>query len=204
MKPRTLRHPGRWIWLLLLVPAAIGLVRLRLDVEVFDLLPADLKVVQGLKLYQKHFTNARQLLLTVKASDGDQAENAARAISETLRQHSNLVASVTWEPPWLEHPEQAAELLAYLWFNQPPGVFAELTNKFTPVQLAASLNDTRVQLTTSLSPEEIARLSYDPFGLTRLPESTASAAPSFAQGQQLFKSPDGLFRLIFVQAAREL
>src|SRR5437879_6419743 len=111
--PPVLRHPGRWIWLLLVIPAALGLMRLRFDAEVFDLLPGDLAVVQGLKLYQEHFANARELIITLKAQDPQQAENAARKIGENLRQQTNLTASVTWEPPWLEHPEQAAELLAY-------------------------------------------------------------------------------------------
>ena len=52
----SLRHPGRWFWLLLLVPVVAGLIRLRFDVEIFDLLPSSLPAVEGLKLYQEHFT----------------------------------------------------------------------------------------------------------------------------------------------------
>ncbi|HZQ48446.1 MAG TPA: MMPL family transporter, partial [Verrucomicrobiae bacterium] len=199
-----LRHPGRWFWLLLLVPVVIGLLRLRFDVEVFDLLPRDLPVVEGLKLYQQYFANARELMITVQAAEAGQAENAARNIALRLRQQTNLVATAIWEPPWQEHPEQAAELIAYLWFNQPPSVFGQLTNRLAPSQLAATLAETREQLSTSLSPQEIARLSYDPFGLTILPESAAGAAPAFGQGQGAFSSPDGTFRIIFVQAGREL
>ena len=204
MKPASLKHPGRWIWLVLLVPVALGLARLHFDVEVFDLLPTNLPAVEGLKLYQQHFANARQLIITLKTPEAEQTERAARSIAGRLSEKTNLVAGVSWEPPWLEHPEQAAELMAYLWFNQPPQVFRELTNRLAPNKLAASLAATREQLATSLSPEEIARLSYDPFSLTRLPESAAGAAPSFAQGQGLFSSPDGKFRIIFVQAHNEL
>src|SRR6185369_6101405 len=63
----SLKHPGRWLWLLLLVPVALGLTRLRFDVEVFDLLPPSLPAVEGLKLYQEHFANARELIITVQA-----------------------------------------------------------------------------------------------------------------------------------------
>ena len=118
-----LKHPGRWVWLFLLVPAIIGLTRLRFDVEVFDLLPSDLPVVEGLQEYQKHFANARELLLTVQSPAAETSENAAHAIADALRADSNLVAHVTWEPPWLEHPDQAGELMGYLWFNQPPALF---------------------------------------------------------------------------------
>src|SRR5215471_7834327 len=190
----SMAHPGRWLWLLLLVPVLIGLTRLRFDVEVFDLLPPDLPAVQGLKLYQEHFGNARELILTLTATNSDEAESAARSLANRLRLATNLVEEVTWEPPWLEHPEQAAELIAYLWFNQPPAVFRELTNRLAHDKLLSTLESSREQLATSMSPQEIGRLSYDPFGLTSLPENTAKAAPGFGQGQELFSSPEGLFR----------
>lgn len=203
-KSPALMHPGRWLWLILLVPVAIGLARLRFDVEVFDLLPNNLPAVEGLKLYQNHFANARELLLTIQAPDAEQAESAARGISERLREAGNLVDTVTWEPPWLEHPEQAAELIAYLWLNQPPADFAELANRLAPNRLISTLAESREELATSMSPQEIGRLSYDPYGLTRLPEKTAAAAPAFGQGQEFFSSPDGTFRIIFVKAKEEL
>lgn len=204
MNPPVLRHPGRWLWLLLFVPIALGLGRLELDVEVFDLLPNSLRPVEGLKLYQQYFANARELIITVNAPTAEQAENAARKIAEQLRPQTNLVATVTWEPPWMEHPEQAAELLAYLWLNQPPAVFGELTNRLAPERLGAVLASAREELATSLSPQEIARLSYDPLGLTRLPESAARVAPGFAEGQEMFSSSNGTFRILFVQASHDL
>ena len=202
--PPILRHPGRWFWLLLLIPAVAGLSRLHFDAEVFDLLPTDLSVVQGLKLYQEHFANARELIITLKATDAQQGEDAARKIGESLRHQTNLTAAVTWEPPWLEHPEQAAELVAYLWFNQPSNRFRELTNRLAPERLDALLTSVREELATSMSPQEIGRMSYDPFGLTRLPESAMAAAPSFGEGQESFSSKDGTFRILFVKANQDL
>src|SRR5262245_10698342 len=106
MSGSGLRHPGRWLWLLVLVPAAFGLARLRFDVEVFYLLP-DLPAVEGLKLYQQHFANARELIITIESLEAEQTENTARAIAERLRKETNLVSTVTWEAPWLEDPAQA-------------------------------------------------------------------------------------------------
>src|SRR5439155_1920798 len=200
----VLKHPGRWVWLLLLAPVALGLARLRFDVEVFDLLPRNLPAVEGLRIYQQYFANARELIVTLQAADAAQAETAARSIAERLRQQTNLVAAVVWEPPWLEHPDQAAELIGYLWFNQPPEVFGDLTNRLARGSLGATLAAAREELATSLSPQEVARLSYDPFGLTRLPESATGAAPGFGQEQEMFSSADGQFRLLFVQAGAEL
>src|SRR5262245_49348175 len=110
----------RWLWFLILIPVIAGVIRLRFDVEVRDLLPPHLPAFQGLKLYQQHFANARELIITVKAADPDQAEAAARTIAEQLRRQTYLVSGAFWQPPWLEHPAQSAELLAYLWLNQSP------------------------------------------------------------------------------------
>ncbi len=189
-----------WLWLLLIVPVAAGLVRLRFDVDVLDLLPENVQAVQGLKLYQKYFANAQELLITVQTDSPERSENVAREIAEALRAQTNLVAQATWQPPWLEHPDQAAELLAYIWLNQPPEVFSELTNRLSIVNASAALSTAREQLATSLSPDQIARLSYDPFGLTQLPGNAAAAAPRFGQGQEMFASEDGTFRVVFVQA----
>src|SRR5476649_651601 len=118
--------PMKWFrpwWLLLLIPIALGLARLHFDVEVLDLLPANVPAVQGLKIYQQHFANARELIVTVKAQNPESAETAARSIAEKLREETNLVSSTTWQQPWLEHPDQTAELIAYLWLNQPPEIF---------------------------------------------------------------------------------
>lgn len=196
----VLKHPGRWIWLPLLVPIAIGLARLRFDAEVFDLLPTNLPVVKGLELYQDNFANARQLIITLQGTKAEQVENAARRIAGQLRAHTNLVTTVTWEPPWIEHPDQMAELMAYLWFNQPPKVFAQLSHRLARDQLPEEFTATRQQLATAFSPQEIGRLSYDPLGLTRLPESASGAAPSLGGGQRLFRSSDGTFRIIYVQS----
>ncbi|NOS69310.1 MAG: MMPL family transporter [Verrucomicrobia bacterium] len=195
---------ARWWWLLLLVPALIGVFRLRFNVEVLDLLPRGVPAVEGVKLYQQHFSNARELIVTITAPDKDQAATAAQAIAEKLRVDTNRIAEVTWRPPWLEHPEQTAELIAHLWFNQPPEVVAQLNSRLAETNLPAVLTATRDELATTLSPMEIARLSYDPFGLTRLPESVTGAAPGFSQGDEIFASPDGKFRIIFVKAHGEL
>src|SRR5258708_2001177 len=135
----------RWWWLLL-VPVIAGLARLHLDAEMLDLLPAQIPAVQGLKIYQQHFTDARELIVTVSAPDRETAEHAAKNIALNLQPATNLVAAVTWQPPWLEHPEQTAELIAYLWLNQPPDKFAQLAGQLSETNLPNVLAATREQL----------------------------------------------------------
>jgi uncharacterized protein len=198
------RRWSRWWLLLLLVPIIAGLARLRFDVEMLDLLPSDVPAVQGLKIYQQHFTNARELIVTVRAPDRESAERTARSIADDLKRATNLIESVTWQPPWQEHPEQAAELIAYLWLNQPPEKFAQLAGQLAETNLANVLTATRDQLSTTMSPGEIAQLSYDPFGLTCLPASVSGTMSGFGSGDELFASPDGTFHILFVKASRPL
>jgi predicted exporter len=192
------------LWFILPVLCILGFTRLHFDVEVLDLLPSSSRAVEGLKLYQQRFSNARELIITVQSKDAEETETAARAIAEELCKETNLATSVTWQPPWLENPGQSAELIGYLWLNQRPADFAELSNRLAPENLPAALAATRDELAGSMSPGDIARLSYDPLRLTQLPESAASAAPNFAQGNDLFASRDGKFRIIFVEASRPL
>ena len=200
MRPRWFH----WWWLALLLPMAAGLARLHFDADVLSLLPARIPAVQGLKIYQQHFANSRELILTVKGTDAEAAKSAAQSIADHLRQETNLVAGAVWQPPWLEHPEQMAELIGYLWLNQPPEVFGQLADRLAETNLSAVLAATRERLATTLSPADLAQLSYDPFGLTQLPPDITSAAPGFGQGQDMFASADGAFRIIFVKARGEL
>ncbi len=192
-----------WLWLLLLIPIGLGLMRLRFDVEVMNLLPDEFSVVRGLKLYQTNFANARELIITVEADEAETAENAARSIALALRAATNLTTEVTWQPLWLEKPGQSAELVAYLWLNQPPEVFAQLTNRLSSANLPNALREAQEALTTSLSPQDLARRGYDPFNLTQLPESV-SGGNSFGEGGEFFSSADGTFHVVFAEAKPDI
>jgi uncharacterized protein len=192
----------RWWWVLLLIPLGLGAARLRLDVEVLDLLPQHLPIVQGLKIYQENFSNARELIITLESGDANELEAAARSLAETLRRQTNLVSQVTWQPAWLEYPGQSAELIAYLWFNQPPHVFASLTDRLAGPGLTNALLEAQQRLATSFTPGEIATLAYDPLQLTRLPNR--NGANEIGTGDQLFVSGDGTFRVLFVEANSRL
>ncbi|HTQ51693.1 MAG TPA: MMPL family transporter [Candidatus Acidoferrales bacterium] len=194
----------RWWWALLLVAVGLGLWRLRFDVDILDLLPPDEPAVQGLKLYQQHFANARELIITVRAPDANQAERLAGELAERLQQQTNLVAEVTWQAPWNEHPEQLGELLGWLWFNQPPESFGALTNRLAPDRLKSTLEQTKEALATSMSPMDLARREYDPFDLLAMPALTNLAGFSIDQSQQMFASADGKFRLLYVESAVDL
>ncbi len=199
-----IRKSWYWVVLAMALLIAAGLARLHFDVDVLDLLPDNLPVVQGLKLYQRHFTDSRELIITIQAPDATAAETAARSLAQTLRSATNLVSSVLWEPAWTERPAQAAELIGYLWLNHPPDLFGELTNRLTGPGIQATLADAREQLATSMSPTALAMRGYDPFSLLELPASITSGAAGFGEGQTMFASPDGAFRILFAKAEPDI
>ena len=191
-------------WLILLAPLLLGLARLHFDADILDLLPGDQPAVQGLKLYQQHFANARELIITLRASDGEEGGRFAGALAARLRAETNLIAGVSWQPPWMEQPAQAAEIVAYLWLNQPPASFGALTNRLASNHLGAVLADTRETLATSLSPLDLARRSFDPYDLLSVPALANVSGLSMQQGDRMFASADGTFRALFVKARTDL
>ena len=194
----------RWWWLILAVLAAIGMWRVRIDVEMLNLLPPDQPAVQGLKLYQQHFANARELIITLRAPDAEKAERLAGALATRLREETNLVAGVSWQPPWMEQPVQVAELVAWLWLSQPPETFSALSNRLAAGHRESVLAETKETLTTSLSPMDLARRAFDPYDLLSVPALTNFSGLSAEQGQGMFASPDGTFRVLYVQARPDL
>ena len=194
----------RWWWVWLSIAVVAGLFRLRFDVDILNLLPPDEPTVQGLKLYQKHFTNARELVITLRARTAEDAERLTDELATRLRQETNLVESVSWQLPWVEDPSQMGELLACLWLNQPPEQFGALTNRLEPSELKAVLEQTKEELRTSMSPMEVARRAFDPFDFLNMPALTNLSGFTSGQGQQMFASSEGNFRMLFVQSAIDL
>ncbi len=181
-----------------------GFCRLRFDVDVLDLLPSDEPSVMGLKLYEKYFTNARELVVTLRAQDSEQAQRVAGELAARLRTQTNLVEEVTWQPPWMDEPQQLGELLGWLWFNQPPAAVADLTNRLAPGNLNAVLDQTKDALSTSMSPMDLAKLEYDPYNLMSLSALSGMANFSSGQNQQMFASSNGTFRVLYVESAVDL
>lgn len=190
--------------MLCLAVMVLGIARLRFDVEILNLLPGRLSAVQGLKIYQEHFSAARELLVTVESNDAETSEAAARLLAQRLRSETNLVAGVTWQPAWRESPSAAAELAAYLWLNQPPELVRDLEHRLEISRLGALLDESREVLATSLSPSEVGLRAYDPLGLLQLPESVTRPAGASQGVEEPFASSDGLFRVLFVESAVDL
>jgi predicted exporter len=190
----------RWFIAVLLLAVIAGCFRLHFDAQILDLLPPNVKVVEGLKLYQENFSNNRELIVALRMADAAAADAAVESLAAAVRHESNLVESVRWRPVWLEDPSLSAELLGYIWFNQPPEDFRALADRLAETNLASILESTKETLASSFSPGDLAKLAYDPYGLTSLPPSTMAKVPQSLRDQNWFSSQDDTYHVLFVQA----
>lgn len=183
---------------------ALGLGCVRFDVEVLDLLPGDLPAVRGLQLYQRHFADTRELILTLETPDPDATERAALSLGDALRCDTALDVEVLAQPPWLEHPADVAALVAYLWLQRPETDVAQLVERFQPGPLRASFRETRETLATSFSFADLSRRSYDPLGLGQTAGVDPTRDPLAAGDLGCWSSADGRFRLLFLRPREAL
>ncbi len=186
------------VLLALIALAAVGLSRISLDVEVLNLLPTDNSISRGLLLYQKHFLNAGELVVTLQAESSEEAAAAVEAIVGRVRPQTNLVERFFWQPPWNESIQGSAQFLAYLWLNSPPAKVQALVERLRADNLEAELAATRERMTTSLDPRDFLLLPRDPFNLASI---AADRGEAFQTPERFFSSEDGKFRIIYIYAA---
>jgi predicted exporter len=178
-----------------LILVGLGFAGLRLDVDVFNLLPADSPMVDGLRIYQQNFGSSRELMLSLRAPEGETAAAQAESLADHLR-GSGVAPEIVWQSPLGQEPVQFGELIAYLWFNQPPATFARLESRFDEGGLQSTLDGSFERMATSLNPQEVARLSRDPFALSELPPELR--LPIDRGVGDPFASADGSFRILFI------
>ena len=196
---------SRLLWILLSVATlayiAAGLSRISFNVDILRLLPTQLHQVQGLSLFLKNFALPDELIITVEADDPEAAKTAAERISTRLRAETGLVKSAVSQAPWEKSPASLSEFFTFLILNQSRENIAEIRKKLGPQQAKITLDNTIEELNTSVSPEKITLLGYDPFGLS---SSLASGALFAGAEQSEFSSADGKFRVVYVESAKPL
>ena len=189
-----------WVAPLVLAILVAGLLRVRLDVDVFNLLPSGSATVEGLRLYQRTFGSSRELIVSLRAPDADLAARSVRSLAERF-ETSGLGSHVIWQSPFREDPEALAELLAYLWFNQPPPDFEAMAERFRDDRLHEVLAGTLERIATSFQPQEVARLARDPYGLGDVARAGGTLLPDGTSDP--FAGADGSFRILFLGAPED-
>ena len=181
--------------LLFIAVVVTGLTRLRVDSDVFSLLPTDAPTVEGLRLFQEKFGSSHSLIVSIRSVDSKTSMHVTQSLAQELR-NAGLTGEVIWRSPFQDNPEALAEFLAYLWFNQSPPEFADMARRFDDDQLEQTLARNLERMANSMNPVEVARLAHDPFSLTTIGSTISSSLLDIRKNP--FTSEDGRLRILYV------
>jgi predicted RND superfamily exporter protein len=200
---RTVTQRRALVWcgvaVLTLVCVAILVTSLRLDSEIFNVLPSRFSSVQGLKIYDHDFEQTRELTfaLVCDRQDVDKLEEFAPVFAERLRQQPWCARVLAGSP--MATPDGIRDLQSIavpLLLNLEPGAFDQAMAILQPNKIRERLHRLRQQIEAG-SPRPQFELSFDPLGLI------APALKPFAQStaieqEQPLTSPDRTMRIFLV------
>src|SRR6266700_3072794 len=197
----TQRRALVWCGVALLTVACIAILvtSLRLDSEVFNVLPGSFSSVQGLKIYDRDFEQTRELTfaLLCNPNDVDKLEEFAPVFAERLRQQPWCSRVLAGSP--MATPEGIRDLQAIavpLLLNLEPHVFDETMSILQPEKIRDRLHRLRQQIEAG-SPRPEFELSFDPLGLIT-PALRPFAESTVIEQEQPLTSPDRTMRIFLV------
>jgi predicted RND superfamily exporter protein len=200
---RTITQRRALVWcgvaVLTIVCVAILLTSLRLDSEIFNVLPGKFPSVQGLKIYDHDFEQTRELTfaLVCDPQDVDKLEEFAPVFAERLRGQAWCARALTGSPMTTADGIRDLQSIAVpLLLNLEPSAFDEAMSILQPDKIRDRLHRLGQQIEAG-SPRPQFELSFDPLGLI------APALKPFAQStaieqEQPLTSPDRTMRIFLV------
>src|SRR6266513_2686113 len=200
---QSITHRRALVWsgvtMLTAVCIAILVTSLRLDSEVFNVLPGRFPSVQGLKIYDHDFEQTRQLTfaLVCQPNEVDQLDDFAPVFAERLRQQPWCERVLSGSP--MATPEGIRDLQSMavpLLLNLEPKVFDETMSILQPDKIRDRLHRLRQQIEAG-SPRPQFELSFDPLGLIA-PALKAFAESTIIEQEQPLTSPDRTMRIFLV------
>src|SRR5438876_2547142 len=197
----TQRRALVWCGVALLTVACIAILvtSLRLDSEVFNVLPGSFSSVQGLKIYDRDFEQTRELTfaLVCNPNDVDKLEEFAPVFAERLRQQPWCARVLAGSP--MATPEGIRDLQSIavpLLLNLEPHVFDETMSILEPEKIRDRLQRLRQQIEAG-SPRPEFELSFDPLRLIA-PALKPFAESTVIEQEQPLTSPDRTMRIFLV------
>jgi predicted RND superfamily exporter protein len=200
---RTVTQRRALVWCgvaaLTIVCIAILATSLRLDSEIFNVLPGRFLSVQGLKMYDHDFEQTRELTFALVSDpqDVDKLEEFAPVFAERLRVQTWCARVLAGSPMTTADGIRDLQSIAVpLLLNLEPSAFDEAISILQPEKIRERLHRLRQQIEAG-SPRPQFELSFDPLGLI------APALKPFAQStaieqEQPLTSPDRTMRIFLV------
>ena len=178
---------------------AILAISLRLDSEVFNVLPGSFPSVQGLKIYDRDFEQTRQLTfaLLCNPKDVDKLEEFAPVFAERLRQQPWCSRLLAGSPMSTADGIRDLQSIAVpLLLNLEPRAFDDTMSILQPDKIRDRLHRLRQEIEAG-SPRPEFELSFDPLGLIA-PALKPFAESTIIEQEQPLTSPDRTMRIFLV------
>ena len=178
---------------------AILVISLRLDSEVFNVLPGRFPSVQGLKIYDRDFEQTRQLTfaLLCNPKDVDKLEEFAPVFAERLRQQPWCSRLLAGSPMSTADGIRDLQSIAVpLLLNLEPRAFDDTMSILQPDKIRDRLHRLRQEIEAG-SPRPGFELSFDPLGLIA-PALKPFAESTIIEQEQPLTSPDRTMRIFLV------
>ena len=200
---RTITQRRALVWCgvaaLTVICITILATSLRLDSEIFNVLPGKFPSVQGLKIYDHDFEQTRELTFALVSDpqDVDKLEEFAAVFAERLRGQAWCARVLAGSPMTTADGIRDLQSIAVpLLLNLEPSAFDEAMSILQPDKIRDRLHRLRQQIEAG-SPRPQFELSFDPLGLI------APALKPFAQStaieqEQPLTSPDRTMRIFLV------
>ena len=197
----TQRRALVWCSVALLTVACIAILvtSLRLDSEIFNVLPGKFSSVQGLKIYDRDFEQTRELTFALQCApnDVDKLEEFAPVFAERLRQQPWCTRVLAGSP--MSTPDGIRDLQSIavpLLLNLEPNAFRETISVLHPEKIRDRLHRLREQIEAG-SPRPEFELSFDPLGLIA-PALKPFAESTIIEQEQPLTSADRTMRVFLV------
>jgi predicted RND superfamily exporter protein len=200
---RTITQRRALVWcgvaVLTIVCVAILFTSLRLDSEIFNVLPGRFLSVQGLKIYDHDFEQTRELTfaLVCDPQEVDKLEEFAPVFAERLRQQAWCARVLAGSPMATADGIRDLQSIALaLLLNLEPSAFDEAMSILQPDKIRDRLRRLRQQIEAG-SPRPQFELSFDPLGLIA-PALKPFAESTAIEQEQPLTSSDRTMRIFLV------
>jgi predicted RND superfamily exporter protein len=184
--------------LLLVIGFSItGLMRLRFETDILEVLPGHLASVEALKVSQKYFDNDQHVVLLLQSETEEIDEQDVSDLAAHLRKKLSP-AKVLYQSELEENPSAFAKALAELWRYAPPSDVKNLSTRLlNESALTAHIRDVKEEIRGSFDQEKSTMSAYDPLGFLQHP-----VIRGFIDNGMSFQSDDGKSRILLIQKPR--
>src|SRR5258705_13185270 len=200
---RTITQRRALVWcgvaVLIIVCLAILFTSLRLDSEIFNVLPGRFPSVQGLKIYDHDFEQTRELTFALVSDpqDVDKLEEFAPVFAERLRQQAWCTRVLAGSPMSTADGIRDLQSIAVpLLLNLEPNAFRQTISVLQPDKIRDRLHRLREQIEAG-SPRPEFELSFDPLGVIA-PALKPFAESTIIEQEQPLTSADRTMRVFLV------